>query len=275
MNSIITLTTDFGLKDHFVGAMKGKLLSESRDFQIVDITHQIDLFNIVEAAYVIGSSYHYFPKDTVHFIGVDSEKTAFSKHVVMYWHGHYFVAADNGILSFLTHRYNPDKIIEITVHNLFPPHTSSTDIMLTVAAHLAKGGAMDVIGKEIKSLKEIVNIQPIVQNDERLNGSVVYIDHFGNCITNITKQLIKEVGRGRAYTVTFGTKKIKRIHKTYSDFNAVDEATLRGFEGEALAKFNSQGYLEIAIYKSNPKTVGAAKSLFGLNISSTVTINFI
>jgi S-adenosylmethionine hydrolase len=277
MNAIITLTTDFGHKDHYVGSMKGRLLGENRDFIIVDISHEIDLFNTLEASYVIGAAYRNFPKGTVHLIGVDCERTAFTKHVVMYWQDQYFIAADNGILSFLTHKYQPEKIYEINIHHLYDDNTDAIDILLVVASHIAKGGSLDVIGREIKELKEIKLQQAHVAADgTAIYGQVIYVDQYGNCISNISKALVKEQARGREYYVSFGGKKITKIHKTYSDFSGItNEDKLKQKEGDVLALFNSNQNLEIAIYKSNPKTFGGAKSLFGLAIGSTITVNFL
>jgi len=276
MNAIITLTTDFGHKDHYVGSMKGRLLSENRDFIIVDISHEIDLFNIIEASYVIGAAYKNFPKGTVHLIGVDCERTAFTKHVIMLWQDHYFIAADNGILSFLTNKYKPEKLYEINIHHLYDEHTDAIDVLLVVAGHIAKGGNLDVIGREIKELKEIKVAQAnIAAEGNAIYGQVIYVDNYGNCITNITKNLVKEIAKGREYYVSFGSKKILKTHKTYSDFGVFEEEQLKRKEGDALAIYNSNQNLEIAIYKSNPKTTGGAKSLFGLAIGSTITVNFI
>jgi len=275
MNAIITLTTDFGHKDHYVGSLKGRLLSENRNFIIVDISHDIDLFNVHEASYVIGAAYKNFPKGTVHLIGVDAERTAFNRHVVMLWQGHYFVAADNGILSFLTHRYKPEKVYEINIHHLYDDGTNAIDILLIVAGHIAKGGSLDVIGREIKGLKEISVAQPnIAADNSAIFGTIVYTDHYGNCISNITRNLVKEVAKGRDFQVSFGGKAIQRIHKNYSDFEVPDEEMLKTREGSVLALFNANQNLEIAIYKSNPKTVGGAKSLLGLTTGSVIRVTF-
>ena len=107
--SIITLTTDYGLKDHFVGALKGKILSEYPEAQIIDISHDIDPFNIVEASYIIGAAYSSFPKGTIHLIGVDMELNKENLHIVMQWNDSYFIAADNGILSMLSQKIVPQK----------------------------------------------------------------------------------------------------------------------------------------------------------------------
>lgn len=275
MMSIITLTTDFGLKDHFVGALKGKIITEHPQAQIIDISHNVDLFNISEASYTINAAYNSFPKGSVHLIGVDSERTLENKHIAMQWNDHFFICADNGILSILTQKIVPQKIVEINIHDRLPEGASDMDVFVKVACHLSKGGAMSVIGKEISAIKEINELQAQVASDfNSIKGAVVYIDHFGNCVTNISRKLIQETGKGRPFEVKFGTKTIKNIHKSYSDFKISERFTLKDYEGERLALFNEAGFLEIAIYKSNPSTVGSATSLLGLKFRDVVTIQY-
>ncbi|MEL1242668.1 SAM-dependent chlorinase/fluorinase [Flavobacterium sp. DGU11] len=272
--SIITLTTDFGLKDHFVGALKGKILSEYREATIVDISHHVDLFNVSEASYIIGAAYSSFPQGTVHLIGVDCELTKECNHVAMLWNGHYFICADNGILSILTQKIVPEKIVQINIHNRLPEGSSDTDVFVTVACHLAKGGLLNVIGKEITEIKEINELQAVVAADNKsIKGYVVYIDHFGNCVTNISKRMVKEVAKGRDFEVAFSNKNIKSINTGYSYF-AAKERTMKDYEGEKLAIFNEAGFLEIAIYRSNPLTVGTAKTLLGLKFRDVVNVVF-
>lgn len=272
--SIITLTTDFGLKDHFVGALKGKILSEFREAVVVDISHHIDHFNVSEASYVIGSAYAAFPKGTVHLIGVDCELTVENRHIAMQWNDHYFICADNGILSILIQKIVPQKIVEINIHDRLPEGSAATDVFVTVACHLARGGLLNVIGKEIKKIKEVNELQPVIAADGSIRGNVVYIDHFGNCVTNITKKMFKDAGRGRDYEIVFSNRTIKTIKSGYSDFNLKDRPTLKDFEGERLALFNDAGFLEIAIYRSNPATVGSAATLLGLRFRDVVSVVF-
>ena len=273
--SIITLTTDFGCKDHFVGALKGKIFSENPEVHIVDISHDIDLFNISEASYVINASYSSFPKGTVHLIGVDNERNQETQHIAMQWNDHYFICADNGILSILTQKINPQKIVEINIHDRLPSNSTAMDVFITVANHLSKGGSLSVVGKEINAIKILNELQPAVANDlTSIKGYVVYIDHFGNCVTNISSKLFSDIGKSRPFEIKFGTKSIKKIHQSYSDFNIRENYTLKDYEGEKLALFNEAGFLEIAIYKSNPKTTGTARSLLGLKYRDVININF-
>ena len=273
--SIITLITDFGLKDHFVGATKGKIISGYKEAVIVDISHDIDLFNTTEAGYCIAAAYSSFPKGTIHIIGVDSERHGDTQHLAMQWDDHFFICADNGILSTLTQRKIPQKIVAINIHDRLQENATDMDIFVAVACHIARGGHLNVIGKEIESLKTVNELVPKVNDAQNaIQGNVVYIDHFGNCVTNISQKLFQEMARGRSYEISFHNKRINTIKKSYSDFNTSEKFTLKDFEGERLALFNENGLLEIAIYKSNPKTVGSAKSLLGLKFRDVVTITF-
>ncbi|MFD2891171.1 S-adenosyl-l-methionine hydroxide adenosyltransferase family protein [Flavobacterium chuncheonense] len=273
--SIITLTTDFGTKDHFVGALKGKLISGYKEATIIDISHDIDLFNTLEASYCISAAYSNFPKGSIHIIGVDSERTKDTQHIAMQWDDHYFICADNGILSTLTQKKVAQKIVAINIHDRLNTDATDMDVFVAVACHIARGGLLNVVGKEISELKVVneLNAQ-ITENKTLIKGHVVYIDHFGNCVTNISKKMFSDVALGRKYEITFHNKKINAIKKSYSDFKTNDRFSLKDFEGERLALFNENGFLEIAIYKSNPKTVGAASTLLGLKFRDVVTIKF-
>jgi S-adenosylmethionine hydrolase len=281
--SIITLTTDYGLKDHFVGALKGKLLTEYTEATIVDISHDIDPFNIAEASYIIGASYANFPKGTVHLIGVDAELNKENQHIAMQWNDHYFIGADNGILSMLIQNIKPQKIVTITIHDRLPVNATDLDVFVKVACHLAKGGLLNVVGKEINSIKQITELQPIVAADKNsIKGYVIYIDHFGNVVTNITKKLFLEIAKGRPYEIPIMLGKnqkrmvpIKNIWAKYSDIANAGNYDFKNYEGGKLAIFNEAGHLEIAIFRSNPMNVGSASSLLGLGYRDAITINFL
>ena len=275
MMSIITLTTDYGLKDHFVGALKGKILSEYSEATIVDISHDIDPFNTTEASYIIGSSYFSFPKGTVHLIGVDIERNKENQHIAMQWNDHYFICADNGILSMLTQKIVPQKIVAINIHDRFPVESTDLDIFIQVACHIAKGGLLNVIGKEIPAVKEVTELQAVVASDgNSIKGYVIYIDHFGNVVTNISKIQFLKIARGRPYEIAMKPKSIKTILPNYSAIASSEKYPIKTYEGEKLAIFNEAGFLEIAIFRSNPSKVGSANSLLGLNYRDVITIKF-
>ena len=281
--SIITLTTDYGLKDHFVGALKGKILSEFPEATIVDISHNIDPFNTAEASYIISAAYKSFPKGTVHLIGVDAELNKENQHIAIEWNDHFFICADNGILGMLTQNSIPQKMVAINIHDRLPVDATDLDVFVTVATHIARGGLLNVIGKEITSIKQATELQAIVADDKNsIKGYVIYIDHFGNVVTNISKKFFLEIAKGRPYEIPMiqrrnqkASSPIKNIWAKYSDIANARNYDVKNYEGDKLAIFNEAGFLEIAIFRSNPMTVGSASSLLGLGYRDTIVINFL
>ncbi|MDB3976976.1 SAM-dependent chlorinase/fluorinase [Flavobacteriaceae bacterium] len=274
--AIITLTTDFGEKDHFAGAVKGAIYSELEDIKIVDISHGVSPFHIMEAAYIIQNAYSSFPPGTIHIIGIDSELNPENKHIAVLLDGHYFICANNGIIAMLANEINPQKIVEINIHDRIITNFPVLDVFVKVACHIARGGTLEVIGKQIDTIKELRGIRPIInQKANQIVGSVIYIDNYGNVITNITKSKFEEIGKGRSFKITARTANFSSIHSHYSDaINFDTPIGKRDEDGKKIALWNSSNYLELSIYKSNPATVGSANSLFGLRYRDTVTINF-
>ena len=273
--SIITLTTDYGLKDHFVGALKGKILSEHNEATIIDISHDIDPFNVTEASFIISVSYSSFPKGTVHLIGVDIERNKETQHIAIQWNDQYFICADNGILSILIQKIIPQKMVAINIHDRLLPDATDLDVFIKVACHLAKGGSLNVIGKEIEAIKEVTELQPTVAADlNSIKGYIIYIDHFGNAVSNITKKLFLDIAKARPYEIKFKNKDIKTIFAKYSDIGISELYPIKNYEGQKLAIFNEAEFLEIAIFRSNPNKVGSASSLLGLNYRDLITIEF-
>ncbi len=274
--AIITLTTDFGEKDHFAAAVKGATYSELEDVKIVDISHWVSPFHIMEAAYIIQNAYSSFPAGTIHIIGIDSELNPENKHIAVLLDGHYFICANNGIISMLANEIKPEKIVEINIHDKVITNFPVLDVFVKVACHIARGGTLEVIGKQIDTIKELRGIRPTInQEATQIMGSVIYIDNYGNVITNITKSKFEEIAKGRSFKITARTANFSTIHSHYSDAINFDiPAQKRDEDGKKIALWNSSNYLELSIYKSNPATVGSAKSLFGLQYRDTVTINF-
>jgi S-adenosylmethionine hydrolase len=275
--AIITLTTDFGEKDHFAGAIKGAIYSESEDLKIVDISHSISPFNILEAAYIIQNAYTSFPKGTIHIIGIDSELNLENKHIAVKLDDHYFICANNGIMSMVCSEIAAEKIVEINIHDKVVTNFPTLDVFAKVACHIARGGTLEVIGKVIQHIKPIKNMHPFV-NDEKnqIIGHVIYIDNYGNVVTNIKRRFFESVQKGRDFEISARSYKFKEIYKKYSDIVNFDiPIENRSDEGRGLVVFNSSNYLEIAIYKSDNATVGSASTLMGLQMRDTVTVNFI
>ena len=143
--SLITLTTDFGTKDHFVGAVKGAIYSELPDAKIVDITHEITPFSITETAYILKNSYKSFPDKSIHIVGVDSELSPENKHIVILLDNHYFICPDNGLISMIASEINPTQIVEINIHDRVESSFPVLDVFVQVACFIARGGSLGVI----------------------------------------------------------------------------------------------------------------------------------
>ncbi|MAB49086.1 MAG: hypothetical protein CMC05_10695 [Flavobacteriaceae bacterium] len=275
--AIITLTTDFGEKDHFAGAIKGAIYSELPEVRIVDVSHSVSPFNISEAAYIIQNAYSSFPKGTIHIVGIDSELSPENKHIAVKLDDHYFICANNGIMSMICSEIAPEKIVEINIHDKIETNFPVLDVFVKVACHIARGGTLEVIGKVINTIKPIKNLNPFVNDDKnQIIGSVIYIDNYGNVVTNIKKKFFEDIQKTRAYEISARNHKFTKIYSRYSDIvNFEIEESKRNDEGKGLVVFNSSGYLEIAVYKSNCSTVGSASTLMGLKTMDTVTVNFL
>ncbi len=213
--------------------LKGKILTEAPDARIVDITHNIDPFNCAEASYIVAAAYRSFPQKTVHLIGVDAERNTENEHIAMLWNDHYFICADNGILSMLTQKIMPQQLVAINIHDRLTVNASDMDVFKTVACHLAKGGLLNVIGREIKSLNPITDMQPIVsKTGDSIKGNVIYIDHFGNVVTNITQKLFLETAKGRPFEIAIKPKAIKTILPNYSAIAQSGKFPVKYYEGQ-------------------------------------------
>ncbi len=273
---IITLTTDFGIKDHFVGAIKGAIYNELKEARVVDISHQISPFNITESAYILKNSYINFPEGTIHIVGVDSEISVENKPIAIQLENQYFICCDNGILSMITNEINPEKIVEITIQDTEEHKFSVLGVFVKVACHIARGGMLEVIGKKIDTIKKLYEIQPQINPEQnQIVGSIIYIDNFGNVISNISQNTFNSVGKGRDFEIIARSYKFTKIYKKYNDivdFTIPKEK--RQDDGKRLAIFNSANFLEISMYRSNLNTVGGASSLLGLKYRDNITVRF-
>ena len=274
---IITITTDFGTNDHFVGAVKGSIYKELREARVVDISHHITPFSVTESAYILKNAYKHFPSGTIHIVGVDSEISVENRPIAIQMDDQFFICCDNGILSMITNEINPEKIVEITIQNSSDDNFSILGVFIKVACHIARGGMLEVIGKRVTDIKKIVEIQPQVNEEQnQIVGSIIYIDNFGNVVSNIPKNVFHTVGKGRVFEIIARSYKFTKIYEKYND---VVDFTIpvdkRQDDGKSLALFNSADFLEISMYRSNLKTVGGASSLLGLNYRDSITVRFI
>lgn len=258
--AIITLTTDLGLKDGYVGSIKGAILKELPSVSIVDISHNIKKFDITEAAFILKNVFHDFPEGSIHIIGVKAEATLTTPHVVVLFKNHYFIGADNGIFS-LIFDVLPEKVVELSISQDTDILTFPTkDVFVKAACHIARGGSMEVIGKPISSLRKSEGLRSFSEGSNVLKGFVVYIDSYENIITNITKQEFYNFGKSRKFNIFFRRSEysINTISKNYNDV----------VSGERLALFSASGFLEIAMNNSN------ASGIFGVRIRDVIRIEF-
>ena len=190
--------------------------------------------------------------------------------------GHYFICANNGILSMLSNHITPQKIVEINIHNQLHTSFPVLDVFAHVACHIARGGDLDVIGKSINQIKPIKDLAPNLSEDKgKITGYVIYIDNYGNVVTNITRELFEINRKGRRFEVNARNYKFDTIVEKYSDIVNFDlPSAQRQDEGKKLALFNSSNFLEIALYKGNTGQIGGASSLMGLKERDVITINF-
>ena len=274
--SIITLTTDYGNKDYSVSELKAKIYNEITDVRIVDISHNISPFNLTEAAYIIKSAYRHFPKGSIHIIGIESDLTPENAHIAMKFDDNYFIGADNGIFSMIIGDFKADSIVEINIHKNYNNTITANDVFVKIATHISREGKLEIIGKKIDSIKEIKDIKPVVSNDNnQIIGSVIYIDNYGNVVTNITQNIFDKIAKSRPFTIYARNVKFDKIFNNYSD--AIDYSVpkdKREEDGKKIALFNNLGYLELSIYKSNPSTVGSASTLFGLGYRDQISVHF-
>lgn len=249
---IITLTSDFGWRDHYLAALKGKLLSNLPNATIVDISHEVMAQNVMDAAYIFKNAYPHFPEQSIHIIAVD---LASSNQIRLFYCHHenmHFIFPDNGIVSLIFESL-PKNIVEIDLIG-FPLFISYKEIFAYLCSKIANHEAVE--GKLVTSIKTYTTQRPIIYPD-MIKGSVIYIDQFDNAITNISKNEFDAIRKDRSYEIQFG-KNILQLSDTYANVP----------EGEKLCLFNSIGLLEIAINKGN------ASSLLNLKGNSTIQIFF-
>ena len=270
---LITLTSDLGLTDHYVAALKGQFYSLLGDITLVDISHDVQPFNIAQAAFFINNSWNNFPKGTVHFIDVDSTpQISIGKPdhnmypIVMKLNGHFFVGADNGTFSLIRGYENADEIVRIDdFSNAGDLRFAVKNIYIPAIAKILKGEKLETIGEELRSVRQAFTTQPTIEKD-LIKGTVIHIDKYGNVIVNITNDLFTQVGKDNPFTIFFKNSNyfIEQISSAYSDVPT----------GEKLAIFNANGFLEIAINKGTVGSGGGANSLLGLNMKDIVRIEF-
>src|SRR5690606_13747582 len=218
------------------------------------------------------NSYKYFPKGTIHIIGIDADSTPDKKPLIVFLDGHYFICADNGIISLIATQIRPDKIFEITINDRLEPHFNVLGIFCKAACHLARGGKPELIGVEFKNLRMNKNVAPSV--DEKgaiIYGHILYVDNYDNVVTNVSRTFFEKIAKGRKFGISIKGNNFDKIYANYTDFLNRDDSVA---DGKKFALWNASGNLEIAIYRSDKINVGGAQTLLGIKVQDTVTIVF-
>jgi S-adenosyl-L-methionine hydrolase (adenosine-forming) len=251
---LITFLSDFGYTDHYVAAVKARILREAPAARILDISHAIEAFNIADGVYVLNAVFRDFPEGTVHLVAVDSQGAREGRYHAIQFQNHFFLAADNGILSLLTES-RPELMVELPSQGRL--NHPGKDILAPAAAFLANGGDIRDLGPETNIMHELLHRQ-LRLTDHVITGHVIHVDHYGNLVTNITRDSMEAIGHGRPYTVRFARETVDRMARNY---NGADE-------GDCVCVFTSQGLLSIGINKGN------ASELLGLHFDSRVDVHF-
>lgn len=241
---IITLITDFGLKDGYVGAMKGVIFRINPEARIVDITHEVEVHNVFDAAFVLAAVYRFFPRGSVHLVIVDPGVGSNRRPILIETEEYYFVGPDNGVFTFVSEFSEIKRIITISEPKYLLPRISDTfhgrDIFAPVAAYLTRGVDPGEFGSPLKKYKKLRIPRPRKKGKEIL-GEIIQIDKFGNLVSNITEESIGELLLGKGYQIIVGGRKISRLSSSYSGVK----------KGRILAIFGSSGFLEISVNQGN------------------------
>ena len=250
---IVTFTSDFGTSDHYVAAVKATLLTLRPDLQVVDVSHEVQPFDIAHMAYVLRSVYQKFPEGTVHLIATNGNQATGDVLLTCEIKSHFFVAPDNGILSLLEENFRA---------NVFRAVDEGTTNFQTLkaaelATQLAGGKKPEELGTYAERYVQLMLRQPKATKKE-IAGHIIRVDHYGNLITNIKKLDFDILSRDRRYTLHFGREQTQRVHQSIQEVEP----------GEAFFIFNQEGLLEIGINQ------GHASQLLGLNFDSPVQIQF-
>jgi S-adenosylmethionine hydrolase len=251
---MITLTTDFGLTEHYVGAMKGVIYGIHPSVQLVDITNAVQSFDILDGAIAISQAYSYYPKDTVHLVVVDPGVGGPRRPIIAHVGQYLFVAPDNGVLSLVYEREERVSVRHITSDHYFHQPVSQTfhgrDIFAPVAAYLSKGVDAAKFGEEITDYVRFAAPRPKATAANAWKGIVLKTDKFGNLITNITPRDIPQIfdGSSNAFRITVGKAEVTRLVASYAE----------GGQGELFAILGSSGFLEISANKAAASRVAGA-----------------
>jgi len=242
---MITLLTDFGLGDYFVPAVKGVILTINPEASIIDITHDMAAHDIQGAAFTLGACYHNFPAGTIHVVVVDPGVGSSRRAIVAEAGGYFFVGPDNGVFSFVYARESKLRVFHITNDRYFRHPVSATfhgrDVFAPVAAYVARGTSLEEIGAEIEDYVRFEIPRPrSIETRGVIEGRIIHIDRFGNCVTNFTEAELKLDQITPSTKLHIGRREVRRFSVYFAE--ATDRDDLFAYAGSA-------GFWEIALWR--------------------------
>lgn len=254
--ALITFLSDFGLSDHYVASVKAELLARDSNLKIVDISHQVLRFDIAHGAYLSSQVFKEFPVGTVHLVAVDSSGKNNAGFIALEVDGHFFVGPNNGILSMITSTH-PSTIVDLSQPDIESVTFPAKKILAPAAAELASGIELKKLGKPCENFVQLIG-RRVKATKALIAGNVIRVDHYGNLITNIEKEMFATLSQDRPFSIAFGRESFSRINQNYNEAE----------EGDCFVVFNLQGLLEIGI------NTGNAAELLGLEVDSPISIHF-
>ncbi|MDR7129278.1 S-adenosylmethionine hydrolase [Algoriphagus sp. 4150] len=253
--ALVTFLSDFGDKDYYVPAVKAKMLAVNPQLNIIDISHNIETFDIAHAAFVLRSTFRDFPKGTVHLVSINTTGSITHGYIGIKLEEHIFIGPNNGILSLLAD-HEPGIMVQFADIHLKESTFPTKDILAPIAAKVASGAAIHDFGGPLASFRKLMSRHPKATR-EHIIGHVLRVDRYGNLITNINKEVFDKLNPGK-FTIEFGRESVSKLNKGYDQVEP----------GDCFAFFNSLDLLEIGINH------GHGADLLGLKYDSVVYITF-
>ena len=275
---IITLISDTGSQDYYIASIKGALLKINPDFKIIDISHSIDAFDVANTAFQLRCCYKSFPDGTIHLIGVDSEplivppaysderKFVPSYPTIMKFHNQYFISNDNGFFGAFLDENKPQELWRYNINsdNLEEIKFPLKNCFVKIAEKIHNGIGLDSFADSVNSYKKAFIPKALIE-EYIIRGVVIHVDSFGNLITNITREDFERYPADAPFTIRFHNNYF--IDKISDTYNQVEE-------GDKVAVFNENNFLEIAVNRGATKTTGGADKLLGMRVRDLIKIEF-
>jgi S-adenosylmethionine hydrolase len=254
---IITLTTDWGISDFYLGALKGRLLSLAPQASLIDISHSIALGNQIQAGFVVRNCWSRFPKGTVHLVAVPGRDLDPGNLIALQSEGHYFLGPDDGLFS-LVFDQMPNESYYV-MNDKGATVRVNSDMLSASAAYLSGGGDLSKMGSKVDQHKTLTMLKPTV-DEYSIRGSVIYVDGTGNLITNISRELIMETAKGRTFEII--------LRKNQYTIYGISESYQEVVEGDLVALINESGFVELSLRNAN------AMNLLGISFGEIIMVDF-